>query len=312
MMTGGLNLLNIGAKEEALQQQAATTRAVQLQQMMNQQRASLVNQYKSALPAAFRDNGFVPKQYQQLLSKMMQPNAVGPFPDLDRLIAQSKHVEGAFFEPQQGVIDAYQSRHGQNAAIGAKNMVRPSSPSFAAPRNLAIAEGRSGSMHNVFNELLGRNMEYLGLQRQLNEGLQSQILNGLGAAAGHRAQIQAGLGSMLGSLGNTAANALAQTYNSPFTHHNWLSGTGGPAPGGHVSSYYEKANMYTPEFTSNNFNKFKKEPPKEEEEKTSAAGGNPPPAQNRNAAPPAPNKSATLQNSGYRNAGSNLRSQWGQ
>ena len=62
MMTGGLNLLNIGAKEEALQQQAATTRAVQLQQMMNQQRASLVNQYKSALPAAFRDNGFVPKQ----------------------------------------------------------------------------------------------------------------------------------------------------------------------------------------------------------------------------------------------------------
>lgn len=227
-------------------------------QRLQNQLMMLGGYYKGLLPEAFRSNGFLDPATRQALSMAGQlAKGPGAYPDLNELIAQSKQVEGAFFEPQQGVMEAYQNKFGAGAVPGASGGIRPTSPSFAAPKNLAIAEGRTGSMHNVFQQLLNTRLQYAEMQKQNGLANLQQALANAGAAAGHRANIQGQFLTGMQNLGNTVMQGTANAFHPqdvPLVYGAG-GGEGGPGVNGHVSSYYQ--NQVGPEASTFYRNKMK-------------------------------------------------------
>lgn len=237
---------NVSHWQAYLANSQAQNNALTIGNMLKNQLMSLGSYYKGMLPEAFKKGGFLDAASKQALAPGIAGRGPGDFPDMASLIAQSKQVEGEFFQPQQGVIDAYQNKFGAGAVPGASGGVRPTSPSFAANKNLEIASGRGGNMHNVFDQLLNARLQYAGMQKQNAQ----QAYANAAAAEGHRANIQNSLMAGMTGMGNTAMQGMANAFRPQQVDlvYGAGGGSGGPGVNGHASSYYQ--NQVGPEMNT--------------------------------------------------------------
>lgn len=194
----------------------ARARQAQTQAQME----GLINGLQQRMQRLF-PQAFNPDPYSSMSSGQSSTNPLGGDPDIAALIAKSKQVEEAFYGPQDTVDQAYGGSplSAANAmgrrAIGASGMVHPSSPSFAAPKQLEMAQGRTGRMHEVFNELLRRQNNY--------QTLSDQVALARGA---HNSAMQQSMAAALSGWGNSLASAVG-AIQAPWSDYRQVTNLGG-------------------------------------------------------------------------------------